>query len=191
MLTVKSVAVAVLFGAVGVSSSANADPEYYSNNGSQCRGQAGNPDYTNLFYTTAGVFNTDPVSGGATRQVVCPITWSGFTTDMIGATVTVSYRDGDGASGAAAEVACSLVLTDQLGTGPAPIYKYSCSTHAGGCSSSNPSVPYSSSAGVVDTLVVSPPSFSFQIAGAHLLCQLPPQSRIIGYFLRTPTHNGT
>ena len=50
--------------------------------------------------------------------------------------------------------------------------------------------PFVSPAGVETSLTLPPPNMTQKIANMNVVCLLPPNTQIIGYYLQTATHDG-
>jgi len=179
----------VCLGATFYPAESIADSQYFSMSGSQCMQETSGPPLASLFWGADGLDNI--ISATTSAVVVCPIVWSGMTADVTnpGSYVKVVYRDADGTTALDSNVACVWDITDSLGNVSIGAERYAC--HAdliNGCPSDS-ELSFTSTTGVGNTLVLSRPPVT-QISNMSLVCIIPRGSRIIGYWLFTPTHNG-
>ena len=89
---------------------ASAGTEFFNHSGGQYRSFKMGPDFPDLYFSDAGVFNVDTT---ADYFVICPLDWSGGTADAANpsSTVTVEYRDNNSTKA----VSCNWVMENVLG----------------------------------------------------------------------------
>src|SRR5262249_37844808 len=88
----------------------HAETEFFNHSGNQCRSFKAGPDFTNLYFSDAGISNDDTTTE---YVIVCPLDWSGGTADATNprSSVTVEYRDNNSTKA----VSCSWEMANVLG----------------------------------------------------------------------------